>query len=357
MKEHKFNYLWTLKDANFTKDKGTVFSCFACAGGSTMGYKLAGFDVIGCNEIDPKVNEIYVANHNPKFNFQCDIRDLVEKAKKKELPKELYNLDVLDGSPPCKLFSMGGKREKYWGVERKFNEGQKKQVLDTLFFDFIELGNFLRPKVIIAENVKGLTLGNAKKYVQKISEDLSKAGYDCLLFLLNSKNMGVPQRRERAIFVCIRKDLETNIPKEGLFDSPYINLNFKEPEIKYGKFADNNEENKIPQSYFRLWKERVYGDADLSDASLRIEGKDKFFSVQYCYKERVLPVITAKREGNICFDKPSFLSDKEVIIGSSFPVDFNFLGYNVQYVCGMSVPPIMMAQIATEVYNQWLSKI
>ena len=95
--EHKFNYLWNLKDANFTKDKGTVFSCFACVGGSTMGYKLAGFDVIGCNEIDKKVNDIYVANHHPKFNYQCDIRDLVEKAKAKELPKELYNLDVLDG--------------------------------------------------------------------------------------------------------------------------------------------------------------------------------------------------------------------------------------------------------------------
>ena len=54
-KEHKFPYEWTLKDANFTKDKGTVFSCFACGGGSTMGYKLAGFDVLGCNEIDPKM--------------------------------------------------------------------------------------------------------------------------------------------------------------------------------------------------------------------------------------------------------------------------------------------------------------
>ena len=48
---HKFDYRWTLADAHFTKDKGTVFSCFACGGGSSMGYKLAGFDVIGCNEI------------------------------------------------------------------------------------------------------------------------------------------------------------------------------------------------------------------------------------------------------------------------------------------------------------------
>ena len=64
---HAFPYRWTLADANFTKDKGKVFSCFACGGGSTMGYKLAGFDVLGCNEIDPKMMEAYKANHNPKY--------------------------------------------------------------------------------------------------------------------------------------------------------------------------------------------------------------------------------------------------------------------------------------------------
>lgn len=51
MQKHKFPYNWRLSEAKFTKDKGKVFSCFACGGGSTMGYKLAGFDVIGCNEI------------------------------------------------------------------------------------------------------------------------------------------------------------------------------------------------------------------------------------------------------------------------------------------------------------------
>ena len=65
----KFNYRWTLADAVFTKDKGKVFSCFACGGGSTMGYKLAGFDVLGCNEIDPRMAECYVANHKPKYAF------------------------------------------------------------------------------------------------------------------------------------------------------------------------------------------------------------------------------------------------------------------------------------------------
>lgn len=50
MQKHKFPYNWRLSEAKFTKDKGKVFSCFACGGGSTMGYKLAGFDVIGCNK-------------------------------------------------------------------------------------------------------------------------------------------------------------------------------------------------------------------------------------------------------------------------------------------------------------------
>ena len=101
--KHRFNYEWTLSDAKFTKDKGTVFSCFACGGGSTMGYKLAGFDVLGCNEIDPKMIEAYRTNHNPKYSYLEPIQTFKER---KDLPKELYNLDILDGSPPCSSFSI-----------------------------------------------------------------------------------------------------------------------------------------------------------------------------------------------------------------------------------------------------------
>ena len=151
MEIHKFPYNWKLAEANFTKDKGKVFSCFACGGGSTMGYKLAGFDVIGCNEIDAKVNRCYVANHSPRYNFLEDIRTLRERER--ELPPDLYNLDILDGSPPCSTFSIAGNREKDWGKEKKFREGQSAQVLDTLFFDFIALAKELQPKVVVAEYV------------------------------------------------------------------------------------------------------------------------------------------------------------------------------------------------------------
>ena len=146
--KHKFDYRWTLKEANFTKDKGKVFSCFACGGGSSMGYKLAGFDVIGCNEIDKRMMNIYCKNHNPKFSYLEPIQTFKERT---DLPPELYNLDILDGSPPCSTFSIAGSREEAWGKMKKFREGQAEQVLDTLFFDFIDLAKKLQPKVVVAE--------------------------------------------------------------------------------------------------------------------------------------------------------------------------------------------------------------
>ena len=112
---HNFNYNWSLKESKFTKDKGKVFSCFACGGGSTMGYKLAGFDVLGCNEIDPKMMEAYRLNHNPKYSYLEPIQDFKNR---KDLPKELYELDILDGSPPCSSFQWLVKGRKIGAKKR-----------------------------------------------------------------------------------------------------------------------------------------------------------------------------------------------------------------------------------------------
>ena len=89
--KHRFNYNWKLSETKFTKDKGKVFSCFACGGGSSFGYKLAGFDVIGMNEIDKKMAECYIANHNPKYAFLEPIHTF---KMREDLPQELYELDI-----------------------------------------------------------------------------------------------------------------------------------------------------------------------------------------------------------------------------------------------------------------------
>jgi DNA (cytosine-5)-methyltransferase 1 len=247
----KYHYNWKLKDAIFTKDKGKVFSCFACGGGSTMGYKLSGFDVIGCNEIDPKMMEAYIENHNPKYSFLEAIQTF---KLRDDLPKELYELDILDGSPPCSSFSMSGNREKDWGKEKKFREGQAKQVLDDLFFDFIDLAKKLQPKVVVAENVKGLLLGEAKAYVRKIYKSFDEAGYMVQHFLLDASIMGVPQKRERVFFIALRKDLcEQFLFKKDFFNSiPKIKLSFSENRIPFKDIDDEfNEfsEKKMYPSY------------------------------------------------------------------------------------------------------------
>ena len=141
-----------------------------------MGYKLAGYDVIGCNEIDPRMARHYMRNLHPKYHFIEPIQDF---KLREDLPEELYSLDILDGSPPCSTFSMSGNRERDWGRKKHFREGQQEQVLDTLFFDFIDLARKLQPKVVIAENVKGMLIGEAVDYVIRIREELEEGRILC----------------------------------------------------------------------------------------------------------------------------------------------------------------------------------
>ena len=353
---HKFSYRWNLKETTFTKDKGKVFSCFACGGGSTMGYKLAGFDVLGCNEIDPKMAEAYKTNHNPKY---CFVEPIQTFKLRDDLPKELYNLDILDGSPPCSSFSIAGAREEDWGKEKKFREGQTEQVLDTLFFDFIDLAAKLKPKIVVAENVKGLLLGEAKSYVLKILESFDKAGYMVNYWLLDSSDMGVPQKRERVFFLAIRKDIaEPFLESVDMFTiAPKINLQFNEKKIVWGDVIDQNDNiETLSKLDGELWEKRQVGDVDLSNISLRERNILSRFNAKFLYKEKVANTITGG-EQCVLFDKKRNRNKQELCDCGTYPHDYNFLTNKPEYLIGMSVPPVMTAQIATRIYEQWLSKI
>jgi DNA (cytosine-5)-methyltransferase 1 len=329
---HKFPYKWTLKDAVFTKDKGKVFSCFACGGGSTMGYKLAGFDVLGCNEIDPKMIEAYKSNHNPKYAYLEPIQIFKLRT---DLPDELYNLDILDGSPPCSSFSMAGNREKDWGKDKVFREGQAMQVLDTLFFDFIDLAKELQPKIVVAENVKGLLLGDAKQYVIQIYREFDKAGYYVQHWLLDASKMGVPQKRERVFFIAMRKDLaKPFLHFADMFtEVPKLELNFKEPKIPIKHFAKG-----VPKKETQNYSESRFGDVMLDINK---------------------PSNTIATDINRYWLNENTLIDKDTVsLIGSYPLDYDHLDFNnPQYLIGMSVPPVMTAQIANQIYEQWLSKL
>lgn len=339
-------YIWNLNDIKKVNKNGyKVFSCFSCGGGSSMGYKLAGYEVIGNCEIDPKMNEMYLKNFNVKYNYLMGIQEM---NKLKEFPEELYNIDILDGSPPCSTFSIAGLREKVWGKNKAFREGQAKQVLDGLFFEYIKLAEILKPRIIIAENVKGIISGNAKGYINLINKRLNEIGYNVQLFLLNAATMGVPQRRERVFFICTRKDL--NLPK--------IELKFNEKPILYKEFADTEYKpfNKGTM-YYKRWLKRIPTDASMGDTVERTEnGKVSCFNAKYV-KENQVPLTLTANGNYIRYTKPGTLSNKDCITIQTFPQDYNFNGNDTQYVCGMSVPPIMMYKIAEQVRIQLLDKV
>lgn len=342
MSKHRFPYKWYLKDGYPQKNGLKVFGTFICGGGSTMGYKLAGFEHLGGVEIDPQVADVYKTNHNPKYLFVEDIREF---ANRTEFPEDLYNLDILDGSPPCSSFSMAGNREKDWGKEKVFREGQAKQRLDDLFFDYIKLAKKLQPKVVIAENVKGMLQGNAKTYVKRVKDEFEKAGYKVQLFLLNAASMGVPQKRERVFFICQRNDL--NFPK--------LDLKFNEDSIKLGEFIDSSKGLNLSKDgkLYSDWLQRIETDKNFGDICLRTEKKQKSFGRVLIKKNDYAPTIVSGNQ-YIYFDEFKEISNQDIQQIGSYPLDYNFEKIEPKYLIGMSVPPVMTAQIATEIYNQWL---
>lgn len=327
-------YEWNLADGYPAEKNGMrVFSCFSCGGGSTMGYKLAGYEVIGCCEIDPAMIDVYKKNHNPRFPFLSDVRKLREIP----LPDELFALDILDGSPPCSTFSMAGRREADWGRKKAFREGQAQQTLDDLFFHFIDLAERLQPKIVVSENVKGILAGNAKIYVRRIIEDFKRAGYDTQIFLLNGATMGLPQMRERVFFVSRRKDLQL----------PELVLDFKEKPIPFGEISDNTDthRDKMTPLMERYWNEAKAG-----------ESVGKFKALKKLDPIRPMNTIVAgTRHYHYKFKRVT--NDRELCLGGSWPLDYDFNGQDANYLIGMSVPPLMMGKLAEQIYKQQLSKI
>lgn len=333
---------WSIRELEDVKTNDCkVFSVFSCGGGSSMGYKLAGYKVIGNCEIDKPIFGMYLKNHHPLYSFNMDIRDFLLL---ENLPPELFDLDILDGSPPCSVFSIAGKREDDWGREKQFREGQKKQTLDDLFFKYIKLLNKLKPKTFVAENVKGLISGKAKGYVAEIIKEIDRAGYDLQIFCLNAAVMGVPQRRERVFFIGHKKELNYRKLVLDFHENPIL---FKEVREEWGK-----EPSKMICS---LLREKRRTDRKLSDINKRLYGKNSRFNTPIVWDNMVAPTITANGE-YIKANKDLMFSDMDFINCQTFPYDYDFCGNSVQYVCGMSVPPFMMQRIATEIYQQWLKK-
>lgn len=332
-----FSYKWYLKDGypqsldnSVKKNHYRVFGTFINGGGSTMGYKLAGFNHLGGIEIDIKSAECYKQNHNPRFLYVEDIREF---NKRQDLPKELYNLDILDGSPPCTTFSEVGLGIKSLGIKKRFQEGEVEQTLDNLVFEYVKTINKLKPKVFLLENVKGLLNKINQPYINKILNDLSD--YNSQVFLLNGATMGLPQMRARVFIIGYSK--KYNLPK--------LNLNFKSKIIPFKNICDYTDTainlTKLELDYWNKAK----------------QGKPvgKFRAVKKAFIDKPLFTIMTGKIYHPIFQRK--INKKEILLASSFPLDYNFIEHNYTFYCGMCVPPLMIANISLQIKNQWLDKI
>ena len=340
---------WNLTDLATVPQNGiTVMSTFACGGGSSMGYKRTGCSIVAANDIDPEMAWHYQHNLHPPLYYLCPIRDLLTA----QLPDELFALDILDGSPPCSTFSMAGSREKAWGKEKHFREGQAKQVLSDLFFDYLDLVERLKPKVAIAENVKGMLIGNAKGYTKMVMARFKEIGYRPQLFLLNAADCGVPQRRERVFFCAIRNDIERPLLKLAPLHR-WISAGEATRDLQ--ELTENEVEETKQSNRDRLWWHKTKPGDSYSSVIKREQGRLSCFNtirLDGLQPANSLPGVCDQIQHWLQPRRPTFREWKRL---GSFPDDYHAKTDKIgKYMIGMSVPPKMTEQVARAVIDQWL---
>jgi len=182
----------------------TVISTFAGCGGSSLGYKWAGFREILAIDFEKNACDTFRLNFPEVPCWQRDIKDCTGQEILDFCKISKEELDVLDGSPPCQGFSTAGKRN--------LNDDR-----NDLFIEFVRLINELSPKVFVMENVSGMMKGGYKGKFNEILKTLKDTGYNVKVKLMNAMWYEVPQSRERLIFIGVRNDLniEPSYPEAG----------------------------------------------------------------------------------------------------------------------------------------------
>lgn len=313
-----------------------------------MGYKLAGCDVIGANDIDPQMAWHYKRNLKPKHYFLAPVKELLSY----DFPDEFYSLDILDGSPPCSTFSRAGNREKDWGKNKHFREGQCKQVLSELFFDYLDLVEKLKPKVAIAENVKGMVVGKAKGYVKAIFKRFQEIGYTVQVFLVNAADCGVPQARERVFFCAKRNDINR---KELILGYKTSHISVSEAIDDIVLTPQEMIETKIKSHKQRILLANTAPGNNFEEANYKFFQSRSYFNNYKLHSDKPSKTLTASWHNFYHYKESRYLCYREWLRLGSFPEDYAAKNTSVgKYIIGMSVPPKMIQTIASAVIDQWL---
>lgn len=374
----------------------TAASTFSGCGGSSLGYRMAGFKVAWASEFVAAARETYIANSPTTTVDDRDIRDVTPQDVLDALGIEPRQLHLLDGSPPCASFSTAGKREKSWGQVKEYSDTAQRS--DDLFFEYARIVDGVQPCVFVAENVSGLVRGKAKGYFRDIMRALKRCGYKVQARVLDAQWLGVPQTRKRLIFIGVRDDL----PAEPVFPAPlpyrysvrdalpWITAqggggSFGAGELRGTDRASPTIGASPTSGNGTCPASMVVADAteqpidpetgENIDISHRAIGKewarlfpghasDKYFNLVRSHPDRPAATVTASAgsvtlAGVTHYSQPRKFTLTELRAICGFPEDFTLTGTYAQRWerLGRAVPPVMMSHIAAAIRDRILNPL
>ena len=392
-------YPYKMKDVHdaSNQEKFKVISTFAGGGGSSTAYRLAGGKVLVINEFVEEAARTYAENYPDTVILPGDIKELSGKDFLDAAGIGVGELDILDGSPPCSAFSVSGslshniheeehidlwgnvtiekvpgKHSDGWSKTKNYSDGKKVENIEDLFFEFLRVAEEIKPKVIVAENVKGLTVGEAKSYFNKILNKFEEIGYDVCAQVLDSRYYGVSQTRTRVIFIGVREDVAEKtgynfmnisqiFPKPDTEVIPVkdvmIDLEYDAEEVEY------LTKKWINTAYWKQTGSKMPIDPDKVLTGMDYHPKGHHFNLKRVSQYQPAPTITAMGSAETTAGAFHWIEPRKLTLGElkrimSLPDDFKLTGKWNQRAerLGRMVPPLMMKRIASSIYEKVLEK-
>tara|TARA_R100001086_G_scaffold218584_2_gene135312 strand:- start:479 stop:1600 length:1122 start_codon:yes stop_codon:yes gene_type:complete len=325
----------------------SVVSTFSGCGGSSIGFRLAGYRILMANEFFEAARNCYKANSDTPVDGR-DIRDIKGSEILTAIGLKAGELDVLEGSPPCQSFSFSsnsGNPQKSWG--RVVNHSDRTTSRsDDLFWEFVRLLKEMQPRAFSAENISSLAKGVSRGMFKLILATLKESGYCVKARILDAQWLEVPQRRNRIFFVGFRKDLgiEPEFPKP---------LSYRYVIEDIIKDIDTSEKKWIPEEsswYIGLAKEDWHNLSQGQEHPIN-------FNFERSDIRKPSPTICAMcwspsgKQGIAHPLEPRKFSIAELKRICSFPDDFILYGkFTEQWArLGNSVPPLMAMAVGQKI--------
>lgn len=370
-RNHQYLSLLKELESNFSKPlplhAPKALSFFAGCGGLCYGIRAAGFKIVGTSEIHEGFRRIYSLNFPDTIQLTNDVRQFLDKDCESVLERE-KNIDLMIGGPPCQGFSLTGKRDT-------------RDARNTLFSDYLRIAKTITPQVILMENVKLLTSmkdTNGHLVTERILSEFSKIGYDSDFFCVNAKNYGVPQHRERVIFIATNKKSKKKpsipLPEFGeqadLFGliKPFFTFGDAVSDLEFIESSEKSKSDKLheavshPEHVIEWLVDVPEGSSahENSDPSLRPPSGYNTTYKRQVWNEPGATVATTFAMISGCRNVHPIatrsITTREALRLQSFPDNFRFIGKtgDIRTAIGNAVPPLMAYVLGRHILKNYI---